>query len=267
MKGSISGSLSSGMDKLLLLPVPRDWWGHIFELALYIGLYLVYLLSRGLVFPDASEALRNAERIISLEKSLGLFWEPAWQTWAIENAKALVIFLNWAYIVTYFPMILALALVLYIVNRRLYYYYRNVIVINLIFALLIFTLFPVAPPLKVLAYFLDTIQSFGPSFYGGPEVAAYRNTDAAMPSQHFSWTVILGVLYLRTLKGKFKLLGFIYPTMTFFAITITGNHYILDAIVGGITAVVSFAIVELEIRHGLFLRRWWPRSGSRPVSG
>jgi hypothetical protein len=32
--------------------------------------------------------------------------------------------------------------------------------------------------------------------------------------------------------------------MTFFAITVTGNHFILDAVVGGVLAGLSFGAVE-----------------------
>ena len=246
------------INRLPYWPTLWRWRGHIFEVALYLGLYLLYLLTRGLAFPNYSTALANGRRIASWEQSLAFFWEPGWQAWAIHHAKALVIFLNWAYIITYFPLVLVVAVLVYFVNRRVYYYYRNVIVINLAIALVIFVLFPAAPPLREPAYFVDTIKVFGPSFYEGPGVAAYRNANAAMPSQHFSWTVILGVLYLRTLKWKLKLLGLLYPTITFFAITITGNHYILDAVVGGLLAVVAFAVMELGLRRRFFLSWWWP---------
>ena len=192
---------------------------------------------------------------MSLEKSLGFFWEPGWQTWAVENAKTLVLFFNWVYIVTYWPIILAMALVFYLVRRQEYYYYRKVIVVNLIFSLLIFLAFPLAPPFKVTAYFIDTIQTFGPAFYGGPGMAAYYNTNAAMPSLHFSWTVILGVLLFRSSTRWAKVVGLLYPVLTFFAITITGNHYILDAIAGGALAGGAFIIVELILKRRLFLGR------------
>ncbi len=267
--GKVNVASGFGNFRINRLPYWATLWGcrrHIFEVALYLGLYLLYLFTRGLVFPNDTTPLDNGRRIISFERSLGFFWEPGWQAWAIHHAKALVVFLNWAYIITYFPLVLAVAVLVYIVNRPMYHYYRNIIVINLVIALLIFMLFPAAPPLKVPAYFVDTIKAFGPSFYEGPGVAAYRNANAAMPSQHFSWTVILGVLYLRTLKGKLKLFGLLYPAMTFFAITITGNHYIADAVAGTLLAGLAFGVMELGIRRRLFLPWWWPRMRALPGS-
>ena len=91
-------------------------------------------------------ALDNARRIVSLERSLGFFWEPEWQAWAIASAKTLVVFLNWAYIVTFWPVILTTALVLYVVNRRRYVYYRSVVMCSFAVAYLGFLIFSLASP-------------------------------------------------------------------------------------------------------------------------
>ena len=170
--------------------------------------------------------------------------EPGWQAWAIDNVKALVVVLNWAYIITYWPIILTMALVLFICNRKRYYFYRTVVVFNLAGALVVFMLFPVASPFAVpTADLQNTIQDYGPRFYGSEGMAAFYNVSAAMPSLHFSWTVILGVLFWRTLPGWTRLVGMLYPVLTFFAIVITGNHFIVDAVAGGALAVISFGVV------------------------
>ena len=251
-------------SRLQKLPLPAAFWRwkpQLLELFLIIGAYLVYVLTRGLVFSDTDHtALENAQRVVGAERSLGIFWEPGWQSWAVENAVVLVKFLNWVYIITYWPIVLALVLVVFVIDRPLYYYYRTVVMINLAFALVVFMVFPVASPFDIQTLFVDTIQVYGPDFYGSPEMAAYYNTNAAMPSLHFSWTIILGVLFLRWLKGWLKLVGLAYPVMTFFAITITGNHFILDAIAGGILAGLAFAVMELGVRRRLI--PLWRRTGS-----
>ena len=230
------------------------WRAHLLELALVIGAYLVYLGSRGLVFPDLeAKGLENAERIVSAEMWLGVFWEPAWQAWMLARAEWLALFFNGVYIFTYWPIIGLVGLALYLRNRPKYYYYRTVVVINLVFALVIFALFPVTSPFNLAEHFQhpasNTIQALGPAFYGSSEMAHLYNSHAAMPSLHFSWTVILGVLFVRTFRGWFKALGLLYPVLTFLAITLTGNHFILDAVVGGALAVVAFAVMELGVRR------------------
>lgn len=221
-------------------------WKIPAEVCLYVSSYLVYVFSRGLVYDNVREiGILNGERVADLQRQLWFLWEPGWQAWAIEHVKPIVVFLNWTYILTYWPVILALAVYLFLRNRREYYYFRTVVLIDLIAALTVFALFPVASPFAIPGVGLvDTIQAFGPTFYGSESMTTFYNTNAAMPSLHFSWTVILGVYWLRSLPGGFKAAGVLYPALTFFAITITGNHFILDAVVGGALAGLSFGAVE-----------------------
>ena len=230
--------------------VPALWaWERrrgLGEVALYVGCYLVYVFSRGAVYENLREVgIVNGARIVDLQQTLGFLWEPALQAWAVEHARALVVVLNYTYILTYWPVILGLAVLLYLRNRRLYYYFRTVVLLDLIVALLVFALFPVASPFAIPgAGLVDTIQAYGPGFYGNDSMSLFYNTSAAMPSLHFSWTVILGVYLWRSLPGGFKAAGLVYPVMTLFAITVTGNHFLLDAIVGGVLAGLCFGLVE-----------------------
>ena len=227
---------------------------HARELAIIAGAYFIYMYVRALVFDDfGATALANAAKIISLEKSLGFFWEPEWQARAINSAKALVVFFNWAYIVTFWPILLTTGIILYIRDRPRYMYYRNIVLLSFALALIGFILFPLAPPRMVVEHFVDTIKSFGPTFYAGREFANFYNPYAAMPSLHFSWTVMFGVLLLRTHNKWVKIFGIIYPTITLLAITITANHYIMDAIAGGVLMIAAFALMELGFRRRLFL--------------
>ena len=253
------------LKKLPLFPLIWSWKTHILELALIGGCYLVYMVTRGVVFSNLDEqGLANAGHIISAEKWAGIFWEPGWQSWVLEHSDGMALFFNWVYIIAYWPIIAGVGLALYSLKRPQYYYFRSVVLINLILALLIFMLFPVTSPFNFPDHFVNTIQTLGPSVYGSADMESYYNTNAAMPSLHFSWTVILGVVFVRILKGWFKPLGLLYPATTFFAITITGNHFILDAIAGGFLAGLAFAVIELGFRRGLFRRqlRWVTLTGS-----
>ena len=240
-------SISSRIARVPPAQTAGAWRRHALEVALYVGVYLFYLLTRGLVFSGDAVALANAERIIALEQSLDLFREPAWQQWVLAYSQPLAIFLNWVYIITYWPIILGVALFLYLTRRRTYCYYRNVVLLNLALALALFLLFPLAPPFKTV-YLVDTIQLFGPTYYGSPAMAEFYNTNAAMPSLHFSWTCIFGWLFLRELKGWYKVLGLAYPLLTFGSIVITGNHFILDAVAGALLVGVAFAVAGLAQR-------------------
>ena len=227
---------------------------HARELGIIAGAYFIYMYTRSLVFDDfGATALANAGKIISLEKSLGFFWEPDWQARAIDGARALVVFFNWTYIVTFWPIILTAGTILYVRNLPRYRYYRNIVLLSFALALIGFILFPLAPPRMIVEHFVDTIKAFGPTFYASREFANFYNPYAAMPSLHFSWTVMFGVLFLRTPNKWVKILGIIYPTTTLLAITITANHYIMDAIAGAALMIAAFALMELVFRRRLFL--------------
>ena len=242
----------------------RATFPHIRELAIIAGAYWVYMYTRALLFNDfGATAFANAGTIISFEKSLGFFWEPEWQSWAISSAHALVVFFNWAYIVTFWPILLTTGSILYVVNRGRYRYYRNIVLLSFVLAMVGFTVFPAAPPRMIADHFVDTIKAFGPGFYASREFANFYNPYAAMPSLHFSWTLLFGVLFLRSSNNWLKVFGIVYPTMTLLAITITANHYIMDALAGGFLMITAFLLMEVVFRRRLFLPRIrrisWPR--------
>lgn len=222
-----------------------------------VGAYFAYMFTRTLVFGDIEAvAFANAARVISLEQNLGLFREPGWQSWAIGSARSVVVFFNWAYIFTFLPVVLTTAVTVYILDRRRYRYYRDVVLLSFVIALVAFMLFPLAPPRMITGHFVDTIGLLGPEFYANREAASYYNAFAAMPSLHFAWTTVFGVMFFRTGRPWLRVLGIAYPTVTLFAITITGNHYILDAVGGALVMLASFAGIWILRRYGPVVTAW-----------
>ena len=237
--GIVNLSLSRG--------VPR----HLLELVVIVGAYFVYQVIGKFGIPNVETvAYENAFKIISFESAVGLFWEQRWQGWALENARAVIIFLNGVYTFGYWPIIFTTAIVMYIRDRRSYFYYRNIILVSFFLALIVFATLPLAPPRFLPEYgFVNTIELFGPSIYGSRDMAPYYNLFAAMPSLHIGWTLLVGVyLFRRTKYLWLKAFGVMYPTVTFFAITLTGNHYIIDALGGVGVIIASFLLYEGILR-------------------
>ena len=250
---------------MLQAPVPvtaklRKYEPHLKELALIVGSYLVYVFTRGLIYPDATATgIVNARSIAVLEQDLGFFWEPTWQAWTLQWSDLAAVFFNWVYVATYWPLILAVGVALFMTDRSAYYHYRSAALVSLAFALVVFTLFPVASPFNLTEHLSNTIQELGPKIYGSPEMVVFYNTNAAMPSLHFCWSLILGALFWGRLKGGWKALGVAYPSLTFVSIIVTGNHFFLDAIAGGVLAGFSFGLVTLWNR--------WPRGKASESPG
>jgi len=223
----------------------RNRSSHFREFALISGGYLLYMLIRQLISADIQVvAFIHAESVVNLEKDLGLFWEPTLQQWAIGTSHWLVVFFNWAYILTFYPIILTASVILYLKSRRGYRHYRNVVLLSFLIALITFAVFPLAPPRMLTRDFVDTMAMFGPSIYSGPEGASFYNVFAAMPSLHFGWSALFGIIFFRSGNPVLRVLAFIYPSMMLFTIVVTGNHYLLDAIAGGVVIIVSFGLVN-----------------------
>ena len=242
--------------RVLPLQAATGWRTHAGELGLYLGFYILYLLLKEFAPGGEMQALTNADLVISAQSALGLFLEPSLQGWAMDSAQPLVVLLNWVYVLTYWPVILTAALVLYCARRPVYLRYRNLIVAHLVLALILFVAFPLAPPYKTV-YLVDTIQLYGPAFYGSPTMAHFYNTNAAMPSLHFSWTCIIAWMFVKELGGwrRYAVLG--YPLLTLAAILVTGNHYLLDAVAGGCLIPVAMFATRLVER----LSRWPRKRG------
>ena len=261
MKKSVHPALTSRGSWLAAwhrLASPTGKLAHFREIVLLVAAYFTYMFVRRIIVPGAQEiGIDNAVDVISFEKSIGLFWEPHLQEAASEFGEAALIAFNYLYIFTFFPIILTSAIVLYVVNRERYRYYRGLILLSFLIALLFFAVFPLAPPRFMdINGIVDTIAIHGPLWYAGREAMAYYNAYAAMPSLHFAWTVLFGVLFWRSGPRILKVLGVLYPTATFFAITITGNHYVIDAVGGGLMMLVVYLLYQRVIlRPGLFHRR------------
>ena len=224
------------------------------NIAAYWTAYLVYLLAGRVVYSDfEATAIANAWRVIDLERRIGLFWEPTWQEWAINFASPLVSkgeaaqLFNWAYILTFAPLMGIIAVTLYAKNRTAYRHYRKIFLLSYGLAIVIFVAFPLAPPRMISDHFVDTIEAFGPSGYGTREMGSFYNAYAAMPSLHFGWTLVFGVFFLRVPNVLARICGVIYPVLMLSAIVVTANHYMIDAIVGGMVILVSFLVVESRL--------------------
>ena len=92
----------------------------------------------------------------------------------------------------------------------------------------------------------------GPTFYGGPEMSVIYNTNAALPSLHFSWTLIFGIFFFSKVGGLVRVVVSAYPVLTLYVILVTGNHFIVDAVLGSILVVASFYI-EMILRRVTYL--------------
>jgi hypothetical protein len=236
----------------------------LLEAALVAFAFLLYFLVRGSVVDRPHDALQNALDVIDAQRWLGIFWEPDMQEWIIDN-KFLIQTSNYVYFWLHFPLIIVFGLVLYFFDRRKYTFLRDAFLASGAISLIIYGLYPVAPPRLLLGLaedfhvvlsadlqaFVDTMNVHLGYGYQAQSMRPFVNPYAAMPSLHFGWDFLLGIGIIWAFR-RYPLiwpLGIAMPVTQIFAIVVTANHYFLDALAGMGVALVGLAIAAA-------LQRW-----------
>ena len=229
-----------------------------FELGLVAFAFLLYFLVRGSVVDRTGEAFDRALRIVDFEQKWGFFWELELQA-LIMGSRALVQLFNGIYFWLDFPLIAVVGLWLYFWHRHQYTVLRDAILSSGAIALVIYHLFPVAPPRLVPGLGLvDTLAEFSGLAYQTQSTAPFFNPYAAVPSLHVGWALLLALGVIGTTRFKPAwLLAFMLPWAQFAAIVFTANHFIFDAMVGVVVSLMGLVIALLLQRYGYTaLKRW-----------
>jgi hypothetical protein len=237
-------SRQSARDRAAPTPFYKS---RLFGEILFVGLgYLVYSQVRGLAGDRHSDAFANAQHLVSLERSLGIFHELRVQQWILPSELFIDVF-NWIYFYGFFPLLIPTAVWLYMRRPQTYEWARTAFLASGAIAVCFFLTLPTAPPRLANMGFIDTLnQSLTPTYSSIPGVNHY----AALPSMHVGWTFLLA-LAIYTALPNFKLRGiaFIIPLAMFSATVVTGNHWFLDAVLGLVVAFCGLGISLLVQRH------------------
>ena len=207
-----------------------------------IGLAVfLYFFVRGLMHGQEHRAYANAGRLIDVERTLGFFWEPSLQEWALRFGW-LGTLANWMYIWGHWPVIVATLVWLLVKHGDRYPVYRNALLISGSIGLVVFTLFPMAPPRFMVDWgFIDTVTLHSNS-YRVMQPPSLVNQYAAMPSLHAGWDLLMGIAIVsHASRRAVRAIGFVLPVLMYLAIVLTANHYFMDGVVGATVALVGLA--------------------------
>ena len=233
------------------------WWAEIVLVLIFYVFYSAIRNQFGSTSVSSSKAFNNAESIIDLEDSLGLFFELEVQNFFIDW-RWFIQFWNLFYGTFHF-VVTAFALIwIYRKFPVLYPRWRTSFLCTTGLALIGFSLFPLMPPRLLTDCgqygacvttwpFIDTVTDIGGlwSFDSGT-MQRVSNQYAAMPSLHFAWASWCTLALWPTLKSRWtRTLIAIYPVATLFAVVVTGNHYWIDAIGGLVVLAVGILLGRL----------------------
>jgi hypothetical protein len=215
----------------------RPW---LAEILVFAAALLVYQGSRALVIGDPSTAFRNARDIIGLEKAAGVFVEADVQR-ALMGHETLVSLLNQFYMSAHWIVTPLFFVWLYRRRHHAYRVVRNAFLAANGIALVVFMLYPVAPPRLVGEGFVDTLHRVSDIDLHGGVFSGWFNPHAAVPSMHFGYALMIGVVGMVLLRSwPLRLIALAYPVVVFITITGTANHYVLDAVAGGLVVAMGF---------------------------
>jgi len=212
--------------------------------ALFCGAYLAYRLVEGAVDGNPAPAFTHARELISIERSLGFFVEPSVQSWA-SGSHLLMVFATYLYINAQTTILIALLLYLYLFHNRCYYFVRNMAFVAMGVGLLGYAFFPTAPPRFLGNWgFVDTVsQVTNTSSQNNAINKAFINPYAAVPSMHVAFATMIGWTLVRLVKSRpARVWWALWPLLITFVTVITANHFLLDAVLGLLTAAIAAGV-------------------------
>jgi hypothetical protein len=209
------------------------------QLLLFGGAYYLYRLVRGVVDGEVTTAFDHARWIVNTERTLHLFFEPSVQSWTVERGWLIQV-ADFTYVNAHFVITTAFIVWLYFRRNDAFYFVRNMFMVAMGLALVLYVLYPTAPPRFMPEWgFTDTVTDF---FGQGAAHSAsvLYNPYAAMPSMHVAFALMVGVTGIRLVKWKpARVFWALYPFYISFVVIVTANHFWLDAAVGAVVAGAS----------------------------
>ena len=247
--------------------LPKGVSDALLQLTLFVMADICYESVRGVVESNAALAFANARTIVDVEQNLGLFFEQSLQAWAMSQ-RALIDFANFMYVNSQFVITTAALVWLYLRHNRHFYFVRNMFLVAMGLALISYVAFPTAPPrfLPELG-FVDTIAYYVDVKHDSGLVALFFNPYAAVPSMHVAFSLMVAVPAMMVVRRRIsRALWACYPLLITFVVIVTGNHWVLDAVVGALVAGVS-ALAAWNVLSRLWPAAWaWePRAGEAAV--
>lgn len=211
------------------------------EILLILPVVVLYFLAHGLAQVRAQEATAHAERLISIEREIGIFHEPGIQEFVLRHLL-LVDLANWNYMYGHWPVIAATIVWLGHEHPGRLALYRNAMILSGVIGIGVFLTYPVAPPRLMPAFgFVDTI-ALRSHAYRALEPPAFTDVYASMPSLHFGWNLLMGIALAReATHPAMRWLGWVMPLAMYVTVVVTANHYFLDGVAGA--AIVGLSLV------------------------
>lgn len=217
------------------------------ELILIAALYVFYTASRKLADADMGPAKMRAHALLRIEQAVHLDWEHAFSVWFVHH-RTIALLGCYYYSTAHYIVTPAALVFLYIKGRHHYLPARRALVVGTLIALALYLMLPTAPPRfmgypDILALHQD--QGWWSGAASAPKGLGHlTNQLAAFPSLHAGWSLWVAIYITRATRNRLlRTLGWLHALITAVVVVGTGNHWVLDVLVGWLVVIAGAASV------------------------
>ncbi len=248
--------------------LPQGYTDLLRQILLFCGAYWLYRVVRGMTDGKIAESFENAREVIGLERTLGLFIEPAVHAWA-QSTSWLIDGASWMYMNSHFVVTTFTLAFIYLRRNPSFYFIRNMFMVAMGIALVLYAAYPTAPPRFMPEWgFQDSVAEFTGITSQNSSADALYNPFAAVPSMHVAFALMIGIPMAYGARRMWaKVLWLIYPAMVSFVVVATANHWWFDAFAGAVTAGLAAlaAIAFARVRPAAWA--WLPPAPAAAARG
>jgi membrane-associated phospholipid phosphatase len=225
--------------------LPKGWGDLGRQIGLLIAVDIAYETVRGVADGQRVTAFAHGQQIIDFERATHTFFEPDLQSFFV-GAHWVIDFANQVYMNSQFAVVLGFFFWLYFFRNDAFYFVRNMFIVSMGLALVGYTLYPTAPPRLFPEYgFVDTINDFSNVNHDSALVKVFINPYAAVPSMHCAFALMVGISAARLSRHWYtRALWALWPALVIWVVIVTGNHYWMDAALGGLVAALSALVAH-----------------------
>jgi hypothetical protein len=214
---------------------------HLREAVVMLVCLVFYEIAYGLSAGRESIAMANGIAVMEAEKALGIYIEP-WLQALVSRVDVLVGSSVAFYHYAHMPVTIGCLFWLYLRRAEAWDLFRNWFVMLNLMAISVFCVLPTAPPRMVFSsgmVDMSYLRSWTEAIVAGPSPLA--NPYAAVPSLHFGYALFVAIAVFTLAQPRWvRWLAAVYPFAVVLSIVVTGNHFILDAVAGGLVVMAAY---------------------------
>jgi hypothetical protein len=219
--------------------LPLGW-----EMMVLLAVLVAWQFARIPLEGSMAVSLAHADTWLSIERALHIDAEAS--VLRVAHHSELLGALHWAYENLHLAVLFGFMALSRMYAPDRYPRLRTTFVLAHLPALLVIGLYPLAPPMWVSAL---PFGAPAPADWNG----AWTNSTAAAVSLHVGYPLFIAVGTVWLTHRRLAWAAFAYPALVLAIVVGTGNHYILDGIVGGLAVGLGFAGSYL-VHRGIEIR-------------